>query len=74
MRSFVQAASTTESDVPSKEVLWIHVPDFTRNGVVGDIRNVTHRESDYNPLWLSLDTIEDRYTALAIEPIKAELS
>ena len=32
-------------------------PDFSRNGVIGDIKNVTNRVTDYPNLWQSLHKI-----------------
>lgn len=57
MRNFVSAASAGESEPRAKEVLWIHAPDFSRNGVIGDIKNVTNRVTDYPNLWQSLHKI-----------------
>ena len=73
VRNFVMAASPSESDTPAKTVLWIHTPDLTRNGVVGDIRNVTKRENDYPKLWSSLNVLDDKFDTFAIEPIRESL-
>ena len=48
LRNFISAASPGESEPLSKEVLWIHAPDFNRHGVIGDIKNVTNRETSYS--------------------------
>ncbi len=37
LRNFISAASAGESEPLTKSVLWIHVPDFDRNGLIGDI-------------------------------------
>ena len=46
LRNFISAASPSENGPFTREVLWIHAPDYNRNGVIGDIRNVTHRETN----------------------------
>lgn len=55
LRNFISAGSAEESAKPSRTVLWLHTPDYNRNGVVGDIRNVTNRVTEYSRLWESLD-------------------
>ena len=70
LRNFVGAASAGESEPLTRNVLWLHAPDYNRNGVIGDIRNVTNRETNYTQLWHSLDTIEKRYEDLAVESIR----
>lgn len=45
LRTFISAASAGESEPLTKEVLWIYAPDFNRQGVIGDIKNVTNRET-----------------------------
>ena len=69
LRNFISAASAGEAEPLTKEVLWIYAPDFTRNGVIGDIKNVTKRETSYGQLWGGLDYFESRYEDLALEPI-----
>ena len=73
MRTFISAASAGESEPLTKEVLWIYAPDFNRHGVIGDIKNVTNRLTEYNQLWGALDYMEPRYDSLAIEPIVKKL-
>lgn len=58
LRNFITAASAGESESLRSELLWIHVPDFERQGVIGDIRNVTNRLTDYPLLWKKLDVVE----------------
>jgi len=72
LRNFISAASAGESEPLAKKVLWIHTPDYMRNGVVGDIRNVTRRETDYNQLWGALKHVKSSYDAIAIENIETE--
>ena len=46
LRNFIAGASPDERDESIyKKVLWIHAPDYSRNGVIGDIKNVTKRET-----------------------------
>ena len=73
LRNFISAASPGESEPLSKQVLWIHAPDFNRHGVIGDIKNVTNRETSYSQLWGGLSYISGRYDILALEPINEEL-
>ena len=73
LRNFISAASPGEAEPLSKEVLWIHVPDFTRRGVIGDIKNVTNRETHYGQLWGGLDYISGRYDVLAMDSINKDL-
>jgi len=73
LRNFISAASAGESEPLAKEVLWIHAPDFTRYGVISDIKNVTKRETEYGQLWDGLEYVESRYNTLAFEPITSEL-
>ena len=47
VRNFVFAASPGESSDLVKDVLWIRAPDYTRGGVIGDIKNVTKRETTH---------------------------
>ena len=61
LRNFISAASPSENGPFTRKVLWIHAPDYNRNGVIGDIRNVTHRETNYTALWKALDVIDERY-------------
>ena len=74
LRNFISAASPGEAEPLSKEVLWIYAPDFNRQGVIGDIKNVTNRETSYGQLWEGLDHISTRYEALAFDPILGELT
>jgi len=37
LRNYVSAARAGESEKVAKKVLWIHGPDFSRRGVIGDI-------------------------------------
>ena len=70
MRNFISGASPDErNESIYKKVLWIHAPDFSRGGVIGDIQNVTNRETDYHKLWESLDTLEEQYENIAIQPV-----
>ena len=55
LRNFITAARAGESEPLAKKVLWIHAPDFTRSGVLSDIKNVTNRETENKPLWQALD-------------------
>lgn len=73
LRNFISAASPGESEAPSKQVLWIHAPDFSRYGVLGDIENVTKRETEYPALWTGLDKIAADYDNFAIKPISKKL-
>ena len=52
-------------------MLWIHAPDYSRNGVIGDIHNVTNRETDYAKLWESMATFTKYYDEVTIEPLGA---
>jgi len=61
LRNFISAASPGESEDITKEVLWISAPDFTRFGVIGDIKNVTKRETQYVKLWKALDSFDARF-------------
>ena len=67
------AARASDNEELAKEVLWIHVPDWTLNGVVSDIKNVTNRVTDYSTLWQSLDKLDDRYELMFIDPIQEVL-
>lgn len=69
LRNFISAASPSESGPFTRKVLWIHAPDYVRNGVIGDIRNVTNRETNYTQLWSSLDYTAAKYYTIALEPI-----
>ena len=73
LRTFISAASAGESEPLTKEVLWIYAPDFNRQGVIGDIKNVTNRETEYEQLWNGLDYMETRYSSLALTPINERL-
>ena len=73
LRTFISAASAGESEPLTKQVLWIYAPDFNRHGVIGDIKNVTNRETEYAQLWGGLDYMETRYTDLALVPINDRL-
>jgi len=42
--------------------------------VIGDIKNVTNRETEYFNLWNGLNYIEERYEPLAFDPIVTELN
>ena len=61
LRNFISAASPGENGPFSRKVLWIHAPDYNRYGVVGDIRNVTNRQTEYATLWPALDVMDERY-------------
>lgn len=69
IRSFVTAARASDGELLAKEVLWIHVPDWTRNGVLSDIKNVTNRVTDHSTLWHSLDKLDDRYDKIFLDPV-----
>ena len=73
LRTFISAASAGESEPLTKEVLWIYAPDFNRQGVIGDIKNVTNRETQYEQLWSGLDYMETRYDSIALMPINEKL-
>ena len=73
MRNFISAGSAEENTDPERTVLWIHAPDYSRNGVIGDIRNVTNRMTEYSPLWRGLDYAQLRYEEIIIEPIQMKL-
>ena len=47
LRNFVSAASPGETEDRVVEVLWISSADFSRGGVIGDIKNVTKRETEH---------------------------
>jgi len=75
LRNFISGASPDESNESIfKKVLWIHAPDYSRQGVIGDIRNVTNRETDYHNLWKSLAIAQENYGKFAIEPIEKKLA
>ena len=74
LRNFISSASPVEAQTSIyKRVLWIHGPDFTRYGVIGDIKNVTNRITEYPKVWESLDVLEQGYDEVAIMPIEANL-
>ena len=73
LRNFISAASPSENGPFSRKVLWIHAPDYNRNGVLGDIRNVTNRETNYTSVWAALDDIANKYDNIALKPIQDKL-
>ena len=73
LRNFISAASPSENGPFSRRVLWIHAPDYNRNGVLGDIRNVTNRETNYTSVWAALDDIANKYDNIALKPIQDKL-
>ena len=74
LRSFIAGASTVEAKTSLyKQVLWIHAPDYSRNGVIGDIKNVTNRITEYPKVWKSLNVLEKEYNKVAIMPIQESL-
>ena len=73
MRNFISAASPSENGPFSRRVLWIHAPDYNRNGVLGDIRNVTNRETNYTSVWAALDDFANKYDNIALKPIQDKL-
>ena len=59
LRKFISAtrAGESEDEELTKSVLWIHAPDFSRNGVIGDIKNVTNRHTEHAKVWSALHTV-----------------
>ena len=66
LRSFITAAQAGENEELLKNVLWIHVPDWTKNGVVNDIKNVTNRVTERQPLWDSFNLIDSQYDRMFV--------
>lgn len=73
LRSFISAASAEEGEPLAKTVLWIHAPDYSRNGVLGDIQNVTNRDTDYAKLWKSINDFGMALPDIAPAPIEKVL-
>ena len=74
LRNFIAGASPDERDGSIyKKVLWIHAPDYSRNGVIGDIKNVTRRETQYHKLWESMDVFEQQYEKVTVQPMHTNL-
>lgn len=60
LRNFVQATSITDNSLQAtKNVLWMYVPDFEKNGQMGEIQNVTRKYTQYAQAWTDLDTIRN---------------
>ena len=54
LEQFVDASKPQDISPPAKEVLWIYVPDFSENGRMQDIKNITAHESLNFPFFKAL--------------------
>ena len=41
LQAFVEGSKPIDSEPPNKNVLWIYVPDFSAQGRMQDIKNIT---------------------------------
>ena len=44
LRMYASAASVPEGNEPTWELLWLYVPDYTRNGRMGEIKTIPWSE------------------------------
>lgn len=57
----MSASRSNERDAPDKSVMWIHVPDWTDQGKIRDIRNVTNLETQHADLWNSIAELNKQF-------------
>ena len=61
LHQFVFASRPLDTDTPIKDVLWIHVPDFSHNGRMRDIHNITASMSNNTDFFESLEYVRETF-------------
>lgn len=60
LRGYVSATGLTDGiEAGMKSVLWMYIPNFSTNGGMSEIRNITKQVTDNQQVWDDLDSIRN---------------